>query len=394
MRFRAKVLSPAMVVDFVELDASNEDEARRFIETSGASVLGLQKTVTPWRGAARGRTINLAVFNQQLNALLDAGQPIVDAIAVLGRKEGKGRQHPVYDTLLKALQQGKQLSEAMDLVPSVFPSLYVAMVRSSETTGTVRTSITRYMHYQSQVDEIRRKLIAAAIYPAILISVAFMVVSFLMLYVLPRFSLVFEDASARKNVDPGFVQLWGNFVNEHTLVAYSLFFGVLAGAAILAFSKRVRIVVGRRLLHAPFIGEKIWTLQLSRMYRTVGMLLRSGVSVLAAMRMTSGTLPLAMRPSLDAACLAVSEGIPISQVMGKTGLSTEVSQQLLAAGESSGNLDDMMERIADFYDQEMALWIDTTGRLVEPILMVGIGLVIGVIVLMLYSPIFDMTSAF
>lgn len=129
------------------------------------------------------------------------------------------------------------------------------------------------------------------------------------------------------------------------------------------------------------------------MYRTLSMLLRSGVSVLAAMKMTAGSLPLAMQADIRTATLSVSEGKSMSVVLTECGLSTEVSQRLLVAGESSGNLDEMMERIADFYDQEMATWIDTAGRLIEPILMVGIGLVIGAIVLMLYSPIFDLANA-
>ena len=110
--------------------------------------------------------------------------------------------------------------------------------------------------------------------------------------------------------------------------------------------------------------------------------------------MTEATLPAAMRPELSKATQSISEGRAMSAVMADSGLSTEVAQRLLVAGESSGNLDEMMERIADFYDEEMAAWIDTAGRLIEPILMVVIGVVIGAIVLMLYAPIFDLSNAF
>jgi general secretion pathway protein F len=133
---------------------------------------------------------------------------------------------------------------------------------------------------------------------------------------------------------------------------------------------------------------------MARMYRTLGMLLSSGVSVLTAMRMTGATLPVTMRDAMQAAIDAVSEGRSMSQVMVECGLSTEVAQKLLAAGESSGRLDDMMARIADFYDEEMKGWILAASRVVEPVLMLFLGLVIGVVVLMLYSPIFDLTNAF
>jgi general secretion pathway protein F len=154
----------------------------------------------------------------------------------------------------------------------------------------------------------------------------------------------------------------------------------------------VRGAVYRRLLITPWIGEKVWVLQLARLYRTLGMLLNSGVSVLAAMRMTQASLPAAMQADLTKAVLSVSEGQAMSTVMSDCNLSTEIAQRLLLAGESSGNLDEMMERIADFYDQETTIWIDTAGRLIEPALMLGIGLIIGAIVLMLYSPIFDLAN--
>lgn len=393
MLFRAKLLNTEMGVDLVEVDAINREEARRFVEASGGRLLDLQQTNSGWSGRSSNKTFNLSVFNQQLHSLLDAGQPIVDAIDILGHNDRKGQHRAIYDTLLQGLQQGKQLSEAMANLPSIFPPLYVAMVKASETTGTVRSSIRRFMLYQRQIDDIRGKLLAASIYPAILMSVGFLVTAFLMLYVVPRFSVIFDDVSARKQTVAGLVQIWGSFVHEHTVLAWSGFLFCIIIVIVLALQSRVRSALYRKLLAMPWIGERIWILQLARMYRTLGMLLRSGVSVIAAMKMTEGSLPIAMQASLQSATQAVSEGRPMSTVLAEFGLSTEVSQRLLLAGESSGNLDDMMERIADFYDQEMASWIDTAGRMIEPILMVAIGLVIGGIVLMLYSPIFDLANS-
>lgn len=393
MRFRAKVLTASMQVEFVELDASNLEEARHFVTAAGSRVLELRPQQALFQRGKRG-TFNLPVFNQQLHALLDAGQSIVDSVEVLGRKDRTGRNRAIFDTLLQALRQGKQLSEAMALLPAVFSPLYVAMVRSSETTGTVKTSIKRYMHYQKQVNQIRDKLVSAAIYPAVLLAVGFLVTSFLMLYVLPRFSEVFEEAGTRAGTSPGLVQVWGAFVRHHTALAWSGFAAILLLLAMLIMSPRIRALISRYLLSAPWLGEHIRTLQLARMYRTLSMLLRSGVSMLTAMKMTEATLPLVMQPALRKAVRSVSEGHTLSNVMSDSGLSTEVAQRLLVAGESSGNLGDMMERIADFYDEEMAGWIDTGGRLIEPLLMVVIGLVIGVIVLMLYSPIFDLSNSF
>jgi general secretion pathway protein F len=392
MRFRAKVLNPAMQVDLVEVDAANIDEARRFVESApGVRVLDLQLARGGWSSEPRQKPFNLGIFNQQLHSLLDAGQTVVDAIDVLGRNDRHGKHRAIYDALLQSLQNGNQLSQAMSGLPSVFPPLYVAMVRASETTGTVRAAIRRFMLYQRQVDDIRGKLAAAATYPAILLSVGFGVIGFLMLYVLPRFSAVYDDAGVA-NGTSGFVQIWGSFVRNNTVLAWSgmLLFGATVFGLIM--HPRTRSAAYRRLLATPWIGERMWILQLGRLYRTLSMLLKSGVSVIAAMRMTQESLPETMQEDLAAAVKAVSEGTAMSVVMNECNLSTEVAQRLLVAGESSGNLDDMMERIADFYDQETAIWIDTAGRLIEPILMMVIGLIIGGIVLMLYAPIFDLAN--
>lgn len=389
MRFRAKVLNAAMGVELVEVDAIDAIEARRVIASSGAQVLDLRAAPLGWSPSGRQAPFNLVIFNQQLHSLLAAGQTVVDAIDVLGRNDRRGKHRAIYDTLLQSLHSGKQLSDAMAGLPSVFPPLYVAMVRASETTGSVKTAVQRFMTYQRQIGTIRTKLLAAATYPAILLAVGYAVISFLMLYVLPRFSAVYEDSG--KTAD-GFVRLWGAFVRDNTLLAWSAILLLGVGALVVVLHPGTRRAAYRRLLALPWIGERMWILQLARLYRTLGMLLKSGVSVLHAMRMTQAALPSAMQDDLVLAVRLVSEGRALSSVMHECKLSTEVAERLLVAGEASGNLDDMMESIADFYDQETTIWIDTASRLIEPVLMIVIGLVIGAIVLMLYSPIFELAN--
>jgi general secretion pathway protein F len=391
MRFKAKVLGADARVQLVDVEAATEAEARRVAEVGGARVLSLhgERTVQ-WLPRRVGK-FDLGVFNQQLHSLLEAGQTVVDSIEILGRNDSHGRHRAVYDTLLSGLRQGKQLSAAMEELPSVFPALYVAMLRASETTGSLRLVISRFMRYQKQVDEIRGKLVAAAVYPAVLLSVGGLVTAFLMLYVVPRFSEVFEDVKT-KSASQGFVQMWGGFVREHTVLAWTGAAALLFGIACAALHPGLRVFLLSRILKLPLVGEKLWILHLARLYRTLGMLLKSGVSVIAAMRMTRDSLAAGMRADLDQAIVEISQGHALSSVFRRYQLSTEVADRLLLAGESSGNLDDMMERIADFYDQQIGGWVDTAGRLIEPLLMVGIGLVIGVVILMLYSPIFELAN--
>lgn len=392
MRYQIKVLTRAMVIEHIMIDAASEAEARQLIANSNSRVLKLKASRTTFGSSRNGKDFRLGIFNQQLHSLLEAGQTIVDAIEMLGKNDRKFRNRAIYDVLLRELRNGNQLSEAMYNLPSVFPSLYVAMIRSSETTGTIRDAINRYMQYQRQIDQIHQKLATAATYPAILLGVGALVISFLMLYVLPRFSAVYEDSGSLHHGSVGFVQWWGGFVRSHEVLAWGGFFAIILAGTAAVLNPGLRVAAYRRLLVMPWIGERMEVLQLARLYRTLGMLLHSGVSILEAMRMTRASLPVAMQSDIDAALQAVSEGISMSVVMQQSGLSTEVAVRLLVAGESSGNLDEMMGRIADFYDQETSIWIDAAGRLIEPVLMLGIGLVVGAIVLMLYSPIFDLAT--
>jgi general secretion pathway protein F len=392
MQFQVKQLTSTMAVVDSVVNAANEAEARELIANSGGRIIELKIArglVPTGRG---GRDFNLSVFNQQMHSLLEAGQTVVDAIEILSRNDRKLASRAIYDVLLRSLHSGKQLSDAMEGLPSIFPPLYVAMVRSSETTGTVRASIRRYQLYQQQLDALRGKLKAAATYPAILLGVGFLVISFLMLYVLPRFSAVYDDVGTMRDGSAGFVQWWGTFVRNHQLISWGGFVTLTFALLILVLHPAMRSAAFRRLLATPWVGERVWVLQLGRLYRTLGMLLHSGVSVLSAMRMTRASLPLAMHTQIDEAARRISEGIPMSESLRDCELGTEVAVRLLVAGESSGNLAQMMNHIADFYDQETAMWVDTAGRLIEPVLMLGIGLVVGGIVLMLYSPIFDLAN--
>jgi len=392
MQFRVKILTQAMVVEEQVLDAADQQEVRRMVSAGGGKLLSVTATRNGLGGPRGRKSFSLSIFNQQMLSLLDAGQPVVDALEILGSNDGRDGNRHIYETLLNGLRNGKQLSDSMSALPSVFPPLYVAMVRSSETTGTVRTSLRRFMQYQKQVDEIRSKLVAAAIYPSVLMSVGLVVVAFLMLYVVPRFSAVFEDAGPGRQVSAGFVQLWGGFVRNNPAVAWSGV-AVLMALLVLTFkSRQLRARILQRLFAIPALGRRVHVFQLGRLYRTLSMLLRSGISLLNAMRMTADALPPNMAKPMSSAMESVSQGLAISRAMAAAGLGTEVANRLLVAGEASGNLDEMMERIADFYDQETSSWIDTAGKLIEPALMIGIGLVIGAVVLMLYMPIFDLTN--
>ena len=385
-------MNGAGTIDVMELEADSHQDARTRLRAEGIRLVSLTQTDTGFRFPLQRQRFDLDVFNQQLHSLLEAGQSIVDAIDILYHNDTAGRDHAVYRGLLAALRQGKQLSAAMEQQSTIFPALFVAMVRATETTGGVNVAIERFIQYRQQVAQLRGKLISASVYPAILISVGMLVVSFLMLYVVPRFSIAFDDIQNKEQL-AGMVYVWGSFVRAHSELAWGTFAALLAAVIVGMVHPAPRRSLLSLLIKIPAIGQRIKVFQLARLYRTLGLLLRSGLPLTQALRMSREAMPSYFASSMDAACAQVEEGFPLSRALSNQGLATEVAARLLVAGESSGNLDAMLERVANFHDQEVSGWVDLIGRVLEPALMVGIGLVIGIVVLLLYMPIFELANS-
>ena len=214
MRYRVKAIgSDARVVD-TELDAPSEGEARALAIARGLVVLSLTRAGRVGGGRAR---FPLLLFNQELLALLRAGIPLAEAVAALSEKETRAPVRSVLSDIVAALREGQPLSRALERAPQAFPDLYVAMIRAAERTSDLERALERYVAYQQQVDTLRGKLVSAAIYPALLVGVGGLVVMFLLGYVVPRFSHIYEDVG---NDLPWLSQVlldWGRLVEAHAL---------------------------------------------------------------------------------------------------------------------------------------------------------------------------------
>jgi general secretion pathway protein F len=390
MRFQLKAISPDGRVESLALQAADEAGARRQAEGRGYTVL----QVRGWQGFAIGRErFPVILFSQELVALLDAGLPLLEAIETLGEKERAPALKNALDQVAVTLREGRPLSSALEKLGELLPPLYIATVRAAERTSDLQPALTRYVAYQAQVDALKRRVIHASIYPALLIGVGALVGLFLLLYVVPRFSLIYEDRAMDLPLLSRLLLTWGQFVEHHGLfVVLGLL--ILAGMAIWAMRlPTVRAGLQNSLWRLPGAGERMKLYQLARFYRTIGMLLRGGMPVVAALQLGAELLHPALRGRLQTATRAIREGRPVSESMEANGLTTPVALRLLAVGEHGGDMGAMMDRIAAFHDDEMARWVDWLTRLVEPLLMAAIGLVIGAIVILMYMPIFELAGA-
>ena len=394
MQFRVKAMTATGGISVVALQARDAREAEELARKQGYSVLSVSRgggLSTPL--GDRSVRFPLLLFSQELLALLESGISIVEAIEALAEKETRLTVRNALESILGRLREGKTLSNALAEMPMHFPELFVATIRASEKTGDLALSLGRFITYQTQIESLRSKLVSAAVYPALLIGVGGLVIVFLLGFVVPRFAHIYEEMGGEL---PWLSQLlinWGQLLERDGKLVLAVVIALAFAVRHVWSRPRVRARIGEMLWRLPKVGERLRVFHLARCYRTVGMLLLGGIPAVSALEMVEGLLAASLRPQLAKSTAAIREGIPISQAMERHGLTTPVALRLLRVGEQAGNMGEMMERIAAFHDEETARWTEMTVRLFGPILMLVIGLLIGIIVVLLYLPIFQLADS-
>jgi general secretion pathway protein F len=391
MRFELKAIGPGGGVEAIDFQASDEATAVQSLEDRGYTVLSVRakrSLAAPWGGG--GERFPVALFSQELRVLVNAGLALVEAIETLAQKERNAEWRGVMERLAAALREGRSLSAALEQFPRVFSPLFIATVRASEKTSDLAPSLARYVAYANQLEAIRKRVVNASVYPMLLITVGGLVSLFLLLYVVPRFAHIYEERGADLPLASRLLLAWGEAMQAHGGLMLALLAGLVIAGVYIVRNSMTRI--GDALWRIPAIGERLKVYQLARFYRTIGMLLRGGMPLVAALELGAQLLHPVLRERLVAARRAISEGRNVSQSLEASGLTTPVALRMLAVGERSGNMGEMLEQIAAFHDEELSRWVDWFTRLFEPILMAFIGLIIGAIVILMYMPIFELAG--
>lgn len=374
----------------IDVDAGDEAAARSLAGGRGLAVL----SVAPLQGrAGRVARFPLMLFNQELLALLRAGISLADALAALAEKEVRPAISAVLEALGAGLREGRTLSAVLDAQPQAFPALYVATVRAAERTSDLEQALSRYIDYQRQLALIRDKLVSAAVYPALLLLVGGAVMLFLLVFVVPRFAQVFETVGGELPWMSRLFLDWGQLMQEQGGPVGLGLLAALAGFVVILRQPQTLAAALRLAWRLPRIGERLRVFELARFYRTLGMLLRGGIPAVVAMGMVEGLLSPALRPGLARTISGVREGLGFAATLQAHGLATPVAMRMLAVGERAGNLGEMLERAAEFHEEESARWLDVLTRLVGPLLMLVIAVAVGVILVMLYLPIFQVAES-
>jgi general secretion pathway protein F len=268
----------------------------------------------------------------------------------------------------------------------------VQTVRAGERTGDVARSLARFVAYQSQMDALKRKIFTASLYPTLVLLVGLLVVGFLAVYVIPKFSHIYADIGRSMPLSARLLVVFGQFVEHHGRLLALAFAVTILGTVILLRQTKVREWLTDQLWRIPRLGERLRLYQLARFYRTMGMLVTGGTPFVSALDQASGLLPSTLRARLDSAKQSIQQGRALSFALEQNGLTTPVADSLLQVAERSGAGGEMLERIAQFYDEDLSRWIDRFARLFEPLLMLAIGIIVGIVVVLMYQPIFELAS--
>ena len=394
MRYLLKAVNASQNVVALELEAADEPSAREAARRQGLAVLAVRGAgLAQFMRPARRTRFRATLFSIELLALLEAGLNLVEALQALAEKQNDSDAMHLLQDVLQRLGEGESFSQAIARHPRHFPPLYVATVQSSERTGNVREALARYIAYEEEVDRVRKKVVSALIYPAILVGVGGAVLAFLLFYVVPRFAGVYEDLHAELPLFSSLLLAAGRFVKANGFLVVLTLGCVLALGAYVLAQERTRAALAARLWRMPGLGERMQVYQLARFYRSAGMLLRAGIPVLKAFDMVKGLLAAHLRQRLAGARRLLEEGKNISSALTTAGLATPVATRMMAVGERGGQMGDMMDRIARFYDDETARAVDAFTRVFEPLLMAVIGLAVGLVVVLMYMPVFELAGS-
>jgi type IV pilus assembly protein PilC len=337
----------------------------------------------------------MMIFTRQLATLIDSGLPLLRSLNVLAKQERDTVLRNTINKLADGVQGGGTFSESLAQHPLIFNHLYVNMVKAGEVGGVLELVLRRLAEFQEKAQKIKNKVVAAMVYPIIVMTMAIAIMTFLLVFIVPKFEAIFHDMLGDKPLPAITLFVIGvsNFVKNHGLVLLGLLIAAVATYKLIARTRAGRSIIDRFKLRVPLFGDLIRKTSISRFSRTLGTLVTSGVPILQALNITRETAGnMVIAGAISQVHDSVKEGESIVQPLEASGAFPPMAISMIDVGEETGQLPEMLLKIADVYDDETDNSVAALTSMLEPIMIVFLALVVGTIVIALFMPLISIIS--
>jgi type IV pilus assembly protein PilC len=337
----------------------------------------------------------MMIFTRQLATLIDSGLPLLRGLNVLAKQERDTVLRNTINKLADGVQGGSTFSESLAQHPLIFNHLYVNMVKAGEVGGVLELVLRRLAEFQEKAQKIKNKVVAAMVYPIIVMTMAIAIMAFLLVFIVPKFEAIFHDMLGDKPLPAITLFVIGvsDFVKNHGLVLLGLLIAALAAYKLIARTRAGRSIIDRFKLRVPLFGDLIRKTAISRFSRTLGTLVTSGVPILQALNITRETAGnMVIAGAISQVHDSVKEGESIVQPLEASGAFPPMAISMIDVGEETGQLPEMLLKIADVYDDETDNSVAALTSMLEPIMIVFLALVVGTIVIALFMPLISIIS--
>ena len=380
------------------IEAATEEEAQQKIRQLGYFVTKLTEVSGAKKGKKKGKKKKgfsfggvsskaLCTFTRQFSTLQDAGLPILRSLRILEQQMKGGVLKNAIGDVVEDVESGSSLSEAFGKHPRCFDRLYVNMVKAGEAGGALEVILQRLADFKEKAQTLQKRITGAMVYPAVVISVAVAILSFIMLYIIPKFEKIFRDFGMKLPDLTQFLMNTSQWFGKYWYILPLFPMGFYLTIKLLRLNKSAGYVLDRMMLYIPIIGTLIEKTTIARTMRTLGTLISSGVPILEALAIVRETCTNQVFERMyQRVYESIREGDTIVQPLRESKMVDDIVTNMIDVGEETGDLDSMRYKIADIYDEEVNIVVESLLSLLEPIMIVVLGGIVGTIVIALFMP--------
>jgi type IV pilus assembly protein PilC len=380
-----------------DIEAQDQQAAASMLMDRGLMVISIRASIGRKSGRKRRqgkvKSQDLVVFTRQLATMMDAGLPLVQTLTALEEQTESPVFKPVLRNVTTRVEQGHSFSEALSEHPKVFTKLYVSMVEAGETGGLLAEILDRLASYLESTARLKKKVKSAMSYPVIVCFIALSIALFLIVKVIPIFAGIYKDFGAQLPTPTQILIDISDIIRAYFVLAIGAVAGVIFGFVKFKQTKRGMAIWDRTKLRMPVFGKLVHKIAISRFSRTFAALLRSGVPILETLRIVGQSAGnTVVERAVEKTAASIERGDNLAVALGQHPIFPPMLVRMVSAGEQTGKVDVMLEKISDFYDEEIEATLSGLTSLIEPLLIVFLGVVVGTIVICMFLPIFKLNQ--